>query len=1391
MKFHLKPIIRILLFLFFCPTIINAQTTFSEQATSWGINLSGVKDGGNAFADYDNDGDLDLLVNTEDGVSKSRLYRNNGNNTFTDVTLSLAPALLVNIRERSAVWGDLNNDGRLDFLRNTGTEGDQRIEIYLQGSNGIFGNGLGGSIPIYVGNGSLGTDDVVIANNINSEGAGMLDFDGDGDLDIIFDNHNYGIDILRNNYINHTNNTVVNPAAAALFSHATPGTTPILGLNQTATDGDYGSFTDVDNDGWVDIFMRKNNENDFFLNQGGTFTNGSDLAQADNSNKGAVALYDFDNDGDFDAFWTENGDNQIYRNDGSGVWTALGITTGIPLSYSTSIDEVACGDLDNDGDIDILLVGDNRSYLYYNQLNDPVGGVGTGTANSFVLDVNQSFNNGDGEGTSMVDVDNDGDLDIYMNIRSGNNQLWINDLYNSSTPQSNKDYLFVEVLENRNFMQAGKKRPALGATIVLLDCNDNVLSGIREVNGGGGHGTQTPNRVHFGLPLGSNKSYKISVKYPNYKNGGSTTREEVILYLQPSKVTSFPITSTVLATSADVSCPAENCTNNVDDDGDGLVDEFDPDCPCVVSDFFFGDCTPTCEYVPPTGSAGFDLTTEWTGGVSVTNISQLFVADMDGEADEISEIATMKEMAYHDSDINAIYFLNGKDGTLKYHPNTLRIHNRNKGMAIGDADEDGRAEFYYMTADDETTGNSRKIACYEYNPAGVNPAGTGTGTFTLKWVSNTQVTCGLSGGELFAVEDFTVSLADFNYDGTPEVYVGNEIYNALTGQRIATGGTNSIGSWNQGEFSTSYHVMAVTVAVDVLPDNACANCSGLELVAGNQVYAVNISGGSMSVERQAPNGLPDGNTAMVDYDLDGDLDAVVTTNDATKSYLYIWDLQNNTQIGNTHIVKTTSSLFYHPINLPIIADFDGDNKPEIGVCGNFIFQVVEDHTVDIAGTGGVLWSISTSDNSGQTGAAVFDFNGDGVSEVVYRDESNLRIMSGPNGSNLATFACGSGTGGEYAVIADIDNDDETEIICNCSNSPGSSNAGSLTKAFKSNQYPWVPTRKLWNQYAYFNVNINDDLTIPQQQQLHHFVGSPANGTMGPLNTFLKQVSPLDKNGNLVFPSPDVSVVTTVDASNCNSGSTVDLSMLVSNTGDAIVPAGMTITIYRTDPESTSAVLMNTASTVNTIAEGASETVNLTLDVSSLTFPTTIYVVANDDGSIARSFNLAASFPSTSLGECNFSNNKEDVLLSQGCVDEICTDGIDNDGDGLIDCADPDCTPVINVATQNLVCPPGTANGQIVITATAPSPATLTYSITNIPVYQASNTFTNLGAGLYTVRVKSSAGCVGTYTTNIVQLDSPNCIENCSDGIDNDGDGLIDCDDPDCDQIGTSNTINNK
>jgi len=90
-----KLIHRIVLAIIFVvmPTAIIAQTTFTESASTYNLNVGGSKDGGHAWADYDLDGDYDLVINTN---GRGYLLRNDGG-SFTDVTNingSLAPDFL-------------------------------------------------------------------------------------------------------------------------------------------------------------------------------------------------------------------------------------------------------------------------------------------------------------------------------------------------------------------------------------------------------------------------------------------------------------------------------------------------------------------------------------------------------------------------------------------------------------------------------------------------------------------------------------------------------------------------------------------------------------------------------------------------------------------------------------------------------------------------------------------------------------------------------------------------------------------------------------------------------------------------------------------------------------------------------------------------------------------------------------------------------------------------------------------------------------------------------------------------------------------------------------------------------------------------------------------------
>ena len=478
------------------------QTTFTETAAAYGLNVGGNKDGGHAWADYDLDGDFDLVVNT---IGRGYLMRNDGG-SFSDQTAALAPDFLSGSLERTALFADFNNDGYPDVFRNRHND----VRIYLQDpATNRFGDGLGGTAP--------NQRFTSLTDGMNTEGAGTLDYDGDGDLDIFIDNHNYGIDILQNDGNgNFTHVTRKADSPNPPYNVGDPTTWP-LGLVQDATDGDYGSATDFNDDGWVDIVVRKRDQVDLFTNLGGTFQNGVDIDQAANGNKGAVAFYDFDNDGDFDLYWTENGTNQIHRNNGDGTWTGLGAATGIPTSFPGQIEGLACGDVDNDGDIDVFLTGNSTSKLYLNQINN-----GGGAMN--FIDSGLTFNAAAGEGCTFTDVDQDGDLDLYTN-RNGSNRLYINNL--GAAARAN--HLYIDITEDRDIFGLinTEERFGVGATSKILDCDGNVISGTREVNGGFGHGTQGPGRIHFGLPSGPNVPIVVEIAFPRTVSGRIVVRQQL------------------------------------------------------------------------------------------------------------------------------------------------------------------------------------------------------------------------------------------------------------------------------------------------------------------------------------------------------------------------------------------------------------------------------------------------------------------------------------------------------------------------------------------------------------------------------------------------------------------------------------------------------------------------------------------------------------------------------------------------------------------------------------------------------------------------------------------------------------------------------------------------
>ncbi|MCB0213177.1 MAG: VCBS repeat-containing protein [Anaerolineae bacterium] len=492
MKFR-RPIflcitVALLLAVHFLGQSLYALTQFSEIAGDVHLNTKGDKDGGLSWGDFNNDGCLDLLVNTDDDTIRTRLYQSDCNlpdPSFTDVTGSHAAGLLNDFTtERSAIWGDVNNDGYLDFAvntSNTNNNAGQAIKIFLNRGPGSFTFGDGSQEPNQI------IHD--ISGGTNTEGLGWADIDQDDDLDLVIENHNFGIDIFINNGSGH-------------FTYLDNSQT---GLPSSAASGDYMAVTDFDADGDIDILARKENQADLWIHNGSSsppfFSTSHTIDQAKNKNKGGVAFCDFDSDGDFDFFWTDSGTNQIWEQ--TGFRTGDFDARGFSADTDGNIDGVACGDVDNDGDMDLFLTSDDDDQLFINE------GDFHFTRINFGIDGAE-----DGEGAAFGDYDRDGDLDLMIN-QDNENELWRNN-------SNDNAYLMV-----RAVLDVGDaERDAIGATAVLRDCSGNLVSGVREVNGGRGHGAQDPTLMHFGLAGlgGPDVTYVVEVRFV----GGKTVHTAVV-----------------------------------------------------------------------------------------------------------------------------------------------------------------------------------------------------------------------------------------------------------------------------------------------------------------------------------------------------------------------------------------------------------------------------------------------------------------------------------------------------------------------------------------------------------------------------------------------------------------------------------------------------------------------------------------------------------------------------------------------------------------------------------------------------------------------------------------------------------------------------------------------
>ncbi len=346
---------------------------YGNYSQVMGTPFVGVNYGTVNFSDIDNDGDQDVLITGGSLSYNAKLYENDGFGNFT--LISGTPFLGVHFS--SVEFADIDNDGDEDVLI-TGKNTQLITSLFTNDGNGIFSEVIG--TPF----------DSVYRSTVE-----FADIDNDNDLDVIIS----GVSSL----------TISSQKITKLYSNDGSGNfaevfgTPFEHISR----GDI-EFSDIDNDGDLDVFISGSNDSfimvsKLYTNNGvGNFSEmtGTTIEAVSSS---SACFGDIDNDGDKDLLITgTNGGSsfisKLYSNDGTGIYTEILNTPFEPVSDG----EVKIIDADNDADFDLIITGSARTHLYINDGNGNFQKI-TGTVFTGVYKSAIAFS----------DIDNDGDQDIY------------------------------------------------------------------------------------------------------------------------------------------------------------------------------------------------------------------------------------------------------------------------------------------------------------------------------------------------------------------------------------------------------------------------------------------------------------------------------------------------------------------------------------------------------------------------------------------------------------------------------------------------------------------------------------------------------------------------------------------------------------------------------------------------------------------------------------------------------------------------------------------------------------------------------------------------------------------------------------------------------------------
>lgn len=567
------------------------------------------------------------------------------------------------------------------------------------------------------------------------------------------------------------------------------------------------------------------------------------------------------------------------------------------------------------------------------------------------------------------------------------------------------------------------------------------------------------------------------------------------------------------------------------DGGPGIPDDLS--CPEFSVEPYDAGLTDACPSGP---EGGFTPIVEWHALSGKSCKAQPVVGDLDG--DGFPEVVLNATELFAFPNRGKLYVLNGRTGDIIWQRDADMGYG--SAPALGDVDGDGEPDIVVTREYEHSLIATGSYSVVVYTRSG-----------EILWES-----------ERFTGDDFDYTaapiLSDMDHDGHVEVVVGRVILNS-------DGTTRGVGVAGRGSFGGAISEGSLSAVADL-------NLDGTEeVIVGNAMYS------------------PDGAPLWVDFtQTDGMISVANLDDDVEGEFIAV---SNNT----VRAMDTSGAVIWGPLTMPsanitspaAIGDIDADGEPEIIVAGGSELWAIERD-------GTVKWTAEVIDESGATGASIFDFEGDGIAEVVYIDEQEMLVFDGETGAvKFYSTEHASATMYDYPTVADIDGDNQAEIIV-CHDG-----FGSAISAYGDLDESWAPARPLWNQHAYSITNVNDDLSIP--------VDATPNFTL--YNNWHAAVARVDADALL----DDLNgIINNVCEDDCDLGYLL-ITFQVANRSERVFEGTIPVSFYADFDDGR--VLVDTVEVDLSLASAmSSEGINVVVDATAAIGASGLVMRVDDDGS---------------------------------------------------------------------------------------------------------------------------------------------------------------------------------